>query len=729
MIALGSVALILAFATALYAAAAALLGTRGNRRFVDSSRRAVYALCGLLTLCVLVVEIAFVDTDFSLKLAADYTSTTTPLFYRLIGMYSSQEGSLLLWAWVLSIATSLALRGTRERHREIVPWATAVLAGLASFFIGLMVFAADPFTRLDPAPAQGVGLEPLLRYPEMAMHPPLLYSGYVGFAIPFAFAIGALVTRTYDASWLRSTRRFAIIAWIFLGLGLIFGSRWSYSVLGWGGYWAWDPVENAALMPWLVGTAFIHSSIVQEKRGMLRTWNVCLICATFILALLGTFLVRSGVLQSIHSFGASTVGAPLLALIAVVLIGSTLLIVSRLEELRAPKRIESLASREAIFLVNNLLLVGLAAVVLWGTFFPLISEALTGHKSSLAAPWYDHYTAPLGILLVLFTGVGPMLAWGRVSRGALRRLLAIPTLFALLVTVGLLAFSDAGGKPFALATFAFAAFALSGIALELARGAAARRSLVGGSYAGALAGLVSRNRRRYGGYLAHAGIAIFFVGVAASSSFQASSAARLRPGQSTRLDGYRFSYRRPTVSVDGPEQRLALGAIVDISRDGREVGKLEPARLYYSTVATSASGRPLRSFFEGTVNSQIGRQTSPTRDLWVAMNPDLGEFDPFIAGFDRRLGRLARGLPAGDPRVAAELSRLEGMAIGSVERRYLAAPPPAEFRINVFPFVAWLWIGAGITALGGLIAIWPAPELRRRRASEPSPTPLAPEAG
>ncbi|MBN9621917.1 MAG: heme lyase CcmF/NrfE family subunit [Actinobacteria bacterium] len=716
MIELGAVALVIAFATALFATGAALWGTRGDRRFVESSRRAVYALAGLLTICIVVVEVAFVNTDFSLKLAADYTSTTTPLFYRLVGMYSSQEGSLLLFAWVLSLATSLALRGTRDRHREIVPWATAVLAGLASFFTGLMLFEANPFARLDPAPAQGFGLEPLLRYPEMAMHPPLLYSGYVGFAIPFAFAIGALITRRLDASWLRSTRRFALIAWVFLGLGLIFGSRWSYSVLGWGGYWAWDPVENAALMPWLVGTAFLHSSIVQEKRGILRTWNVVLICATFSLALLGTFLVRSGALQSIHSFGASTVGAPLLGLIAVVVVGSTLLIVSRLDELRAVKRIESLASREAVFLVNNLLLVGLAAVVFWGTFFPLISEAATGQKASLAAPWFDRYAAPLGILLVLFTGIGPLLAWGRVSRAALKRLLLAPALLALLVALALLAFTDAGSKPLALLTFVCAAFALAGIVQEFARGAAARRSLVGGSYAAALGGMVVRNRRRYGGYIAHAGIAILFVAVAASSSFQSGAIVRLGRGQSAEVGGYRFTYTRPTVSVDQAEQRLALGSVVKVTQDGRPVTTLHPARLYYSTAAPS-EGAALRGFFEGTVNSQIGRQTGVGRDLWTAMNPDLSRFEPFITGFDRRLDRLAAKLPANDPRVGAQLSSLEGMAINVVQRRYMADPPPAEFRINVFPFVVWLWIGAGVAAVGGLIAIWPAPEARRRRVS------------
>jgi cytochrome c-type biogenesis protein CcmF len=394
---LGAACLIAAPFACVYAGGAALLGARrGDRRLVDSSRRAVYALCALLTVAVIVLEAAFLRSDFTVALVADHSSTTTPFAYKLTAMWSSQAGSLLLWAWVLSIASSAVLFITRNRHREVVPWATAVLAGIALFFTGLILLAGDtnPFERLHPAPAEGVGLEPLLRHPAMAIHPPMLYSGYVLWSIPFAFAIGALIARRVDASWIRTTRRFALVAWTFLGIGLLLGSFWSYDELGWGGYWGWDAVENAALMPWLAGTAFLHSMMVQEKRGMLKVWNVSLIVLTFTLALLGTFLVRSGILESIHAFGASTVGGPLLGLIAVVVIGSTALIVSRLGDLRSERRIESLASRESVFLINNLLLLGLVAVIFWGTFFPLISEALTGNKSSLGPPWFDRYTTP-----------------------------------------------------------------------------------------------------------------------------------------------------------------------------------------------------------------------------------------------------------------------------------------------------------------------------------------------
>ena len=404
---LGSAALALAFLTAVFAAVTALAGARRRtalgRRLAPRRLR----LCGAAHLLRgRSIEIAFASDDFSFSLVQQHSSIETPIFYKMAAMWSSQEGSLLLWAWVLSIASSAALYATRDKLRELVPYATAVMAGVAAFFTGLMLFAGgvNPFATLSPAPADGVGLNPLLQHPSMMIHPPMLYSGYVAFTIPFAFAIGALVTRRIDADWIRATRRFALIAWALLGFGLLLGARWSYTELGWGGYWAWDPVENAALMPWLIGTAFLHSIMVQEKRGMLKVWNASLIVATFSLALLGTFLVRSGVLQSIHAFGDSTVGPYILGLIAVVLIGSTALIVSRLDDLRSEKRIDSLASREAVFLVNNLLLVALTVVIFWGTFFPLISELFTGEKASLAAPWFDRYTTPLAILLVLFTG-------------------------------------------------------------------------------------------------------------------------------------------------------------------------------------------------------------------------------------------------------------------------------------------------------------------------------------
>ena len=341
--------------------------------------------------------------------------------------------------WLLSLWSSLVLFLVRRRLRDVAPYATAVLLGFGAFFTALLVFAVSPFGTVANAPPEGSGLNPLLRHPSMMIHPPMLYSGYTLWAVPFAFAIGALIVRRVDAEWIRATRRFALAAWFFLGIGILLGARWSYAELGWGGYWAWDPVENASLLPWLTGTAFLHSVMVQEKRGMLKVWNVSLILATGTLAVLGTFLVRSGILDSIHAFGASTLGVPFVSLIGVMIAGSVYLVVSRRAALRSEHRLDSLLSREAVFLGNNLVLVGLAFVVFWGTFFPLISEAVTGTKAAVGPPWFDRYTVPLALVLVLLSGIGPVIAWRRATLANARRNFLWPTAVALVTLVALLA--------------------------------------------------------------------------------------------------------------------------------------------------------------------------------------------------------------------------------------------------------------------------------------------------
>src|SRR5687767_14782633 len=375
-----------------------------------------------------ILQAAFVRSDFSFELVATHSSSTTPLFYRLTAVWSSQEGSLLLWVLLLAMWSSAILFITRRRLREVAPYATAVLLGFGAFFCSLLVFLESPFTTLAAAPAEGTGLNPLLRHPSMMIHPPMLYSGYTLFAVPFAFAVGALITRRLGSEWIRSTRPFTLAAWLFLGFGIMLGARWSYMELGWGGYWAWDPVENASLMPWLTGTAFLHSVMIQEKRGMLKVWNVSLVLATGVLAILGTFLVRSGILESIHAFGASTLGIPFLALIVTMIAGSIALVWSRAASLRSEHRLDSLLSREAVFLLNNLVLVALCVVIFWGTFFPLISEALTGTAHSFGPPMFDRYTVPLTLVLVLLSGIGPVIAWRRATASNLRRNLLKPAL-------------------------------------------------------------------------------------------------------------------------------------------------------------------------------------------------------------------------------------------------------------------------------------------------------------
>jgi len=728
---LGGALLGLAFLTSVSAAVLALAGRRGERRWVDRSRYAVYALCALLTACVAIVEIAFVSDDFGFSLVAEHSSIQTPTFYKLTAMWSSQEGSLLLWAWVLSLAATAALYATRNRLREIVPWATAVLMGVAAFFTGLMVFGpgVDPFAASNPVPANGVGLNPLLQHPSMMVHPPMLYSGYVAFTVPFAFAIGALVTRRVDAEWIRATRRFALIAWALLGIGLLLGARWSYTELGWGGYWAWDPVENAALMPWLLGTAFLHSIMVQEKRGMLKVWNAALIVGTFSMALLGTFLVRSGVLQSIHAFGDSTVGPYILGLIGVVLIGSTALIVSRLDDLRSPRRIDSLASREAVFLVNNLLLVGMTAVIFWGTFFPLISELFTGTRASLAAPWFDRYTTPLAIGLVLFTGIGPLLAWRRVSWATAKRVFALPLAAAGLTLVALLAFTEAADSLWALALFVFAAFALAGIGQEFWTGARARRRLAGGSTLGSLAAIVGRNRRRYGGYVVHIGVVLLLIGIAASSSFQTNRDLELAPGESGVVDGREVTYVRPTVETS--EEYLQFGAVLRVTPEGGEPFLLEPSKRYFRPTGSGAT--TISSFFDGESTSEVGLRPGAGSDFWTAVAPDLTDVKRGVADAERGFRECIRGAPGAPaecdalasmmraaaanpslrPVAAAQISRLQSLAATRIARGYLDDELSATFRVIVDPLVTWIWIGALIAAGGALIALWPTRGRRR----------------
>ena len=725
---LGSALLALAFVAALVAGGMALWVRNGDRVWVERSRRTVYAFCGLLTACVVIIEIAFASNDFGFKIVQEHSSLETPTFYKLAAMWSSQEGSLLLWAWVLSIAASLSLWATRNKLREIVPYATAVMMGVAAFFTGLMLFAPDvqPFATVS-GHTDGVGLNPLLQHPSMMIHPPMLYSGYVAMTVPFAFAIGALVTRRLDAEWIRATRRFALIAWTFLGFGLLLGARWSYTELGWGGYWAWDPVENAALMPWLLSTAFLHSIMVQEKRGMLRVWNACLVVGSFSMALLGTFLVRSGVLQSIHAFGDNTVGPYILGLIGVVVIGSTLLIVSRLDDLRSPKRIDSLVSREAVFLVNNLLLVGLTAVIFWGTFFPLISELFTGNKASLAAPWFDRYTTPLAILLVLFTGIGPLLAWRRVSWESAKRVFRLPLIVAAVTLVVLAGFTDAAHKPWALALFVFAAFALTGLAQEFWTGAAARRQLTDESMPTALVGLVTRNRRRYGGYIVHAGVAVLLIGIAASSSFQTNRDVNLKPGQSTEVDGRRITYVKPIVEVDSEKYTFAQRLRVE---EGGDVSYLRSSQRFFKPTGVPVG--TIDSYFAGESTSEVGLEPGLKQDLWIAPRVDVADVQRRARAADQGFAACVKGGPGTPPQCKAlqsmmlaaranpslrpqaleQISKLQSLAAARVAKSYLGDNASVTFKVIVNPLVTWMWLGGLIALAGALIAIWPT---RRRR--------------
>jgi cytochrome c-type biogenesis protein CcmF len=707
----GRACLILALAVAVYGICAALAGARpGRREWADSGRRAVFAVAGLLTLAFGILELAFARSDFSFATVAEHSSTTTPGLYKVAAVWSSQEGSLLLWVWLLSMWSSLVLLFTRRRLREVTPYATAVLLGFCAFFTGLLVFAAQPFTTLAHAPADGVGLNPLLRHPSMMIHPPMLYSGYTLFTIPFAFAVGALARRRVDAEWISATRRFALAAWFFLGIGILLGARWSYAELGWGGYWAWDPVENASLLPWLTGTAFLHSAMIQEKRGMLKVWNVSLVLATGTLAILGTFLVRSGILDSIHAFGASTLGVPFVILIGLLVAGSIALVVSRRAALRTEAHLDSLLSREAVFLLNNLVLVGMAFVVFWGTFFPLISEAVTGTKSAVGPPWFDRYTVPLALVLVLLSGIGPVIAWRRATPSNARRNFVAPTVVAALTALVLVAVGGVAHKPLALVLFVAAAFVLGTVGQEYWRGVAARRAMTGAPLPRALISLVARNRRRYGGYIVHVGMALLFVGVAASSAFQHARDVRLAPGQSAVIGGYKIRYLRPTAKIHldhGRVERIGFGAVLDASRDGRHIATLRPERDFYPSSDSSLG--PLGRFFNGEATSEVGMRAGLTRDLWTAVTPDTSQLEPIIGQGDRLFTRVGGRLPP------VMQSVFLGRALNGLVERYQRTAPPATFRVIDSPMVTWIWLGGIIVFLGGLIALSPGPPSPQRR--------------
>jgi cytochrome c-type biogenesis protein CcmF len=722
---LGRTLLLIGLAISLYGIGASLYGIRARRpEWVDSGRRAVYALAGVMVLAFLLVEIAFQRNEFAFNIVAQTSSTTTPTFYKLTAPWSSQAGSLLLWVLLLSLWSSLVLFITRRRLRAVAPYATAVLLGFATFFDGLAVFAANPFATTTPAPTEGSGLDPLLQHPSMMFHPPMLYSGYTLMAIPFAFAIGALISGRLGSEWIRDTRRFALAAWLFLGVGIVLGARWSYTELGWGGYWGWDAVENAALMPWLCVTAFIHSIQIQEKRGMLKVWNVSLILLSGTLAIFGTFLVRSGVLDSIHAFGASTLGIPFVILIAVMLGGSVALIVSRSALLRSENRLDSLLSREAMFLFQNLVLVAMVFVIFWITLFPLISEAITGTKVSVGPPAFTPFVVPLALVLVLLTGVGPMIAWRRVTAANLRRNFSFPVACGVLAAALVLALTGAGSKPLAVVMFSFGAFVIGTVLQELARGTGARRAMTGDLWPVALLALIRRNRRRYGGYIVHAGVAVLLIGVAASSSFQRSHDVSLKPGQSATVGGYRFTYVRPTESATA--RKLSFGAVLAVSRGGHRVTTLDTSRGYYRDPGAPVSD-VIGQFFDGEADSNVGLDAGPLKDLWVVVNPgDLtqGPLGPQIARGDRlfasaltsAMPRLAK-LPPGQQRSALDqIYTARDIAVSGIARQYVRHPYAVEFLMIVSPLVTWIWIGALIVAGGGLIALWPVPVPVRRRS-------------
>jgi cytochrome c-type biogenesis protein CcmF len=554
---------------------AAVGGRRGRPALVESAQHAALGVFVLVTACLLLLIYAFLTFDFSVRYVATNTNLGTPFYYRITGVWGALEGSIILWAWMLALYTIILIVRHRVGARELYPWALATMLGILTFFLLVMTVAAPPFQRQVPVPADGRGLNPLLEDTGMITHPVALYLGFTGFTVPFAFAMAALITGRIGDTWLALTRRWTIVAWYFLSLGLLIGGWWSYHVLGWGGYWAWDPVENAAFMPWLTGTAFLHSVMIQERRRMLRLWNISLVILTFGLTLFGTFLTRSGVIASVHAFTQGSIGVLFLSFLALVLLTALGLVAWRWEALRSEGELDSVISRESAFLLNNVFLVAAAFTVFFGTVFPLLSEAVRGVKVSVGAPFFNQVNIPLFLSLVFLMGVGPLIAWRRASLENLKRNFLWPV--ALGVVAAAAAFVLGVRSLLAALTFATTVFVAVTIAVDFTRATRARLRL-GESILPAMGGLLLRHNRRYGGFVVHLGILIIALGVMGSHAWSVQTETTLHRGESAELAGYRFRFDGLT-AVEESNHFKVVGAFT--VSNGKVLGVLRPAKKFY----------------------------------------------------------------------------------------------------------------------------------------------------
>jgi cytochrome c-type biogenesis protein CcmF len=579
MASLGYYLLLLAFVVCAYALAASVAGARRrSQRLIESGIGAFYLVAAVMSVASSIIIYAFVAGDYSIKYVQRYSDSVQPLFYKITSYWGGLDGSIMFWVFLLSLFGSAAVYVNRERHRELIPYVVAVIAVVQMFFLFLMVIHNNPFeTYLTENPADGAGLNPLLQNFYMVIHPPTMYTGFVGLTIPFAFGMAALITGYLDDSWLRAVRRWTMISWLFLSIGLGLGMIWAYEELGWGGYWGWDPVENAGLLPWFTATAFLHSVRVQESRGMLRVWNVTLVILTFFLTIFGTFMTRSGVVQSVHAFGEDPELARMFTIFMVgILVVSFGFVIYRLPLLRARNELDSWVSREAAFLANNWILLFSAFFVLFATMFPTISEAVTGERLTVGPPFFNKWMLPVGLMLLLLTGVGPLLAWRKSTVRNLRDQFLIPVVVALAVSGTFVAL---GMRVWASGVcFALCGFVVGTIGQEFWRGARVRQNATGTDVLTALIGLVARNKRRYGGYIVHVGIVLIFLGFA-GEGFKQDEQVLLRPGQQAQVGDFVVRLDAVRVTDDGQKQMITAHTIV--FRDGEEVAKMYPAKWFF----------------------------------------------------------------------------------------------------------------------------------------------------
>lgn len=656
--------LVITFLVSLYGIGAAVWGIRRkSSHWVDSARAAMMLTWPLITLSALSLIVLLWTNQFQVNFVYQVTSRSMPLYLKITALWGGQEGSLVFWSWLMSSFASAVTLRKWERDREFLPWVIIVALVTLTFFLGLVIFVENPFARywqtlsgqtiiamIPPAgataliPPDGNGLNPLLRHPGMIAHPPMLYLGFVSFVIPYSFAIAALVTGRTDDRWIRLTRRWTLVAWLFLSIGLVLGMRWAYDVLGWGGYWGWDPVEIAALMPWLSGTAFLHSVMIQEKRGLMKRWNMILIILTYDLVIFGTFLTRSGVLSSVHAFAQSSIGPLFFGFIGLTFIISLALLLYRWNDLRSEGEMNSLLSRESLFLLNNLLFMSILAVCFWGVIYPLISELFTGQKVTVGPPFYQSTTGPLFAGLLLLMGIAPLSAWGHSSLKLLGRHILKPFVFSLIVL--LLVYFLGGVRLWAaLLGFWLVALVASVTLYEYGRAVLARRRATRENLLAALWHLAARNRRRYGGYIIHLGVIMMAMGVIGIDMFQTQTQGTLKQGQSLQLDGYTITYNSLAV-FDTNDNRNVARAVVSVSKDGRFLAELHPRRDYYYE-----SQQPM---------TIPGLRTTLADDIYVI----LVDWQPISA---------------------------QG----------------ATFKVYHNPLVLWMWLGGIVFILGTLVAAWP----------------------
>jgi cytochrome c-type biogenesis protein CcmF len=651
---LGALAILLAFCFSVYAIIASLVGKWKSKPFlVVSGERAVYSIFFLLTTAAALLVYALIHGDYRLAYVAQNTNRAMPVMYKFAAWWGGQAGSLLLWAWLLSLYSTIVVFQNRRKYRDLMPYAVSILMVVQCFFLLLIGFAVTPFEVLAQGKGivdvgDGQGLNPLLQYWTMVIHPPVLYLGYVGFTVPFAFAMASLITRRKDDDWIHTTRRWSLVTWFFQGAGIILGAGWAYSVLGWGGYWGWDPVENASLLPWLTSTAFLHSVMMQEKKGMMKIWNMVLVAATFWLCIFGTTLTRTGLVNSVHAFAQSSIGHYFFTFLGIGIAATIYLILDRLDYLKTEARMESVLSRESSFMFNNLVLVASCFSVLWGTLFPVISEAITGEKISVDAPFFNKVNVPIGLFLLLLTGIGPLIAWRRSSWDSLRRAFLWPTVGAGVLAVAL--FAAGIHHIYALMSFALCLFVTLTISAEFLKGANAIRARSGQNLVAAMVELTHRNTRRYGGYIVHMAIVIMFIGFT-GKAFDKDVTVQVTEGESFHLGGYEMKVRDIR---SGENDNYAWShARIDILTDGKVVKTLEPERRAY----------------------KASRQPTSEVAIWRRLNED----------------------------VYLNFAGIDGEK--SVIQAY------------VFPLVSWIWIGFYFLLMGTLICLIPPKSKEARKAA------------